>query len=948
MSSAAAARRLFAPEVIQSSAMDCGPASLKCLLQGFGIDVGYGRLREACQTAVDGTSIDVLEDVANQLGLEAEQIMLPRDHILLPESGALPAMVVVQRPHAPVHFVVVWRRHGRLVQVMDPGIGRRWIPQEAFLAELYNHRQRVPANDWREYAGSEAFLRSLGRRLAALGLSGRTSKAIVDRACQDPGWRTLAALDASTRMLDEAMRAGGVSRGDRLERILERLVSDPDDQAIPEVFWSVRPSDREEWEAEDHLLLWGAVLLSVRGVAGKGAPAERTEASPLPPDLLAVMTQPTPPPWREMVRTVRQNGLLDPLAALVATGVAAGAVVTEALLFRGLLDVGYSLGIAPQRLGAMGAVVLFAMASVMVNVSLSAALLRIGRKFEVRLRAAFLRKIPRIGDHYFHSRLTSEMADRSHMVPVLRTLPSFLGWLLGTSMQMVFTIIGLIWLESACAPAAITAAVVTLALALGTQSLLGERDLRARSHSGSLVRYYLDALLGLTALRAHGAERSLQREHEALLVHWTGAQLGMQRAVVWIDALQAIAALGLAAWLVFGHVARVGQTGSVLLLAYWALQLPTLGQSLGAQLRQLPALRNVMLRMLEPLSAPEEATIESATPAPEPALAQAVEAPPAVVVVDDLPLAPTGTSLVRATDVGAIAPAAAPAPRGIHVEMENVSVHANGHALLEGLNLDIEPSSHLAIVGASGAGKSTLVGLLLGWHRLAAGSLRVEGQPLDEHRIAWLRTQTAWVDPAIHLYNRGLAANLTFGVDDTAASEMGWVIDAAELREIVERLPEGLQTSLGEGGALVSGGEGQRIRLGRAMLRRDARLVILDEPFRGLDRDRRSALLRRTRRLWSNATLVCITHDVGETQHFPRVIVLQDGKVVEDGDPNYLAALEGSRYAAMLTAERDVREGLWEGGAWRKIWVEHGRVVDTTAATRTLTVRSPTQRMPKR
>ncbi len=67
-------RRFLAPETVQTSAMDCGPASLKCLLEGFGISVSYGRLREACQTDVDGTSIDVMEDVAVQLGLDAEQI----------------------------------------------------------------------------------------------------------------------------------------------------------------------------------------------------------------------------------------------------------------------------------------------------------------------------------------------------------------------------------------------------------------------------------------------------------------------------------------------------------------------------------------------------------------------------------------------------------------------------------------------------------------------------------------------------------------------------------------------------------------------------------------------------------------------------------------------------------------------------------------------------------
>jgi len=81
-------RRWLVPEVVQTSATDCGPASLKCLLEGFGIPVSYGRLREACQTDVDGTSIDTMEEIAVQLGLEAEQIMVPPDYLLLEETKA--------------------------------------------------------------------------------------------------------------------------------------------------------------------------------------------------------------------------------------------------------------------------------------------------------------------------------------------------------------------------------------------------------------------------------------------------------------------------------------------------------------------------------------------------------------------------------------------------------------------------------------------------------------------------------------------------------------------------------------------------------------------------------------------------------------------------------------------------------------------------------------------
>src|SRR5260370_32461961 len=109
-------RRFFVPEIVQTSAMDCGPAVLKCLLEGFRIPVHFERLREACQTDIDGTSINALEAVAGQMGLEAEQMMLPQDHLILP-GAAIPAIVVVTLPCGVTHFVLVWRLHGAGMQL---------------------------------------------------------------------------------------------------------------------------------------------------------------------------------------------------------------------------------------------------------------------------------------------------------------------------------------------------------------------------------------------------------------------------------------------------------------------------------------------------------------------------------------------------------------------------------------------------------------------------------------------------------------------------------------------------------------------------------------------------------------------------------------------------------------------------------------------------------------
>ncbi|HEX9374433.1 MAG TPA: ABC transporter ATP-binding protein, partial [Roseiflexaceae bacterium] len=264
---------------------------------------------------------------------------------------------------------------------------------------------------------------------------------------------------------------------------------------------------------------------------------------------------------------------------------------------------------------------------------------------------------------------------------------------------------------------------------------------------------------------------------------------------------------------------------------------------------------------------------------------------------------------------------------GVAIVMEDVEVRAAGHTILAEVNLAVAPGSHIAIVGPSGAGKSSLVGLLLGWHRPSSGCLRVDGAPLDGPGLARLRRATAWVDPAVQLWNRSLLENLLYGAPPEAIGSVGAAIEQAELRGVIEQLPAGLQTPLGEGGGLVSGGEGQRARLGRALLRPEARLAILDEPFRGLDRDQRRALLDLARRRWSGATLLCITHDVRETLGFERVLVLEGGRIVEDGDPSELAARPNGRYRAMLDAETVVREELWASGEWRRLRLD-GRLVE--------------------
>ena len=408
-------RRFLVPEVVQTSNMDCGPATLKALLEGFGIRANYGRLREACQTDVDGTSIDTIEEVANQLGLEAEQIMLPRDHVFLEASRALPAVAVIVQPNGNTHFVVVWSRHGRFVQLMDPAVGRRWVPAARFLDDLYIHKMPVPAADWREYAGSPDFQDPLRERLDRLGFANSSADFIAD-ANSDYDWKSLAALDAAARLLESLVDSGAIPRGPETARLLESFLEH--DATIAEPYWSVQPT-----ADEDKLLLRGAVLIRIVG-------RKATPGTPSSPELVAALGQRPARPGRELLHMLAADGLLTPSALAAALALASGAVIIEAILFRGLLGLGTSLIEPRQRFGAIAAIAIFSFALLLVEIPVIGALLRVGRRLEVRLRLAFLRKIPRLPDRYFQSRLKSDMAERSHSIHLIRRLPELGGQLL--------------------------------------------------------------------------------------------------------------------------------------------------------------------------------------------------------------------------------------------------------------------------------------------------------------------------------------------------------------------------------------------------------------------------------------------------------------------------------------------------------------------------------------
>ena len=890
------ARRWLAPEVVQTSIMDCGPAALKCLLEGFHVPVSYGRLREACQTNIDGTSVDTVEAVAGQLGLEVEQVLIPPDHVALVTGRPLPALAVVRQADTAPHFVVVWRRWRGWLQVMDPALGRRWMRVADFRAELYRHEVSVTAVDWRAWAGSREFLRPLEGRLAALGVETAAAGRLIDEAVSDPGWFAIGALDATVRLAQSLAAADGLKGGGEAARLVGALFRRTRDAAddiyalVPMSYWSAAPDLANTDPAIQRLRVSGAVLVHVLGL--RDPSAVLADEPPLAPELAAALSERPETPIAAVWRMLREDGVIAPLAIVAAMGVASAAIMLEALLFRGLFDMAGHLGLPTQRLWAALALVAFVIIVLAIEMPIVFETLRHGRQLEARLRMALLRKLPRLNDRYFQSRPITDMADRNHNIYAIRSVPGMSLELVQAVCELLLTLVGVILIAPDSAGLAVLLVLTAMAIPLAVQPLLNERDLRVRNHAGALHGFYLDALLGLAPIRAHRAERAVRRQHESLLVEWAQSLRGWMLTALINESVQSTICTAMAGAVLVLHLMHLGRvSGSDLLLIYWILKLPAIGAGLAGLAHRYPAQRNVLLRLLEPLSAPED-------------LAPAQRAPEGV----------------RPSDGAA----------GIGISICSGQILAGGHKILRELDLAIRPGEHVAIVGPSGAGKSSLLGLLLGWHRLSAGQVLVDGNPFEPSDAEQLRKVTAWVDPAIQIWNRTLLENLQYAADDGGMERIGEVMAAARLRGVAQNLPRGLQSLLGEGGGMLSGGEGQRVRLGRALFAPDTRLALLDEPFRGMDRDQRRALLAEARSWWKDITLLCVTHDLAETRGFDRVLVVEGGRIVEDGAPAELAGA-ATRYRDLLRAEARVRKTLWEGKQWRRLSMVEGRLQATKA-----------------
>ncbi|MCP1530920.1 MULTISPECIES: ABC transporter ATP-binding protein [Bacillus] len=239
-------------------------------------------------------------------------------------------------------------------------------------------------------------------------------------------------------------------------------------------------------------------------------------------------------------------------------------------------------------------------------------------------------------------------------------------------------------------------------------------------------------------------------------------------------------------------------------------------------------------------------------------------------------------------------------PDAIHVDglkgeitFHDVSFgYEKDNLILEHINLEIKQGETVAIVGPSGAGKSTLCSLLPRFYEWQSGTITIDGIDSRQMKLSSLRQQIGIVQQDVYLFNGSIRENILYGKLDATEDEIWQAVSKAELKELVESLPEGLETMIGERGVKLSGGQKQRVSIARIFLKNPP-ILILDEATSSLDTETEASIQRSLEELSEGRTTLVIAHRLATIQHADRIVVVTKGGIAEQGNHKTLLTQNG-------------------------------------------------------
>jgi ATP-binding cassette subfamily B protein len=227
--------------------------------------------------------------------------------------------------------------------------------------------------------------------------------------------------------------------------------------------------------------------------------------------------------------------------------------------------------------------------------------------------------------------------------------------------------------------------------------------------------------------------------------------------------------------------------------------------------------------------------------------------------------------------------------------------------LLRHFNLQVPAGSTVGIVGATGSGKSTIVKLLLRLYELQGGTIRLDGQPVDQLQLADLRRAIGLVSQEVFLFHGTVAENIAYGSFEAPRAAIERAAQLAEASGFIEALPQGYDTVVGERGQRLSGGQRQRIALARAILKNPP-VLILDEATAAVDNETEAAIQRSLDLITAERTTLVIAHRLSTVRHADRIMVMEQGVIVESGRHEQLITADGA-YANLWRVQAGLRAG---------------------------------------